>query len=925
MPNRTGQGSSKRTKKHPKNKNFGGKNRSSQKRPKTIESPKYPKTNPLQIIGRPLTKSVIFLLKFISFYSQSLLVTNPNSFASHRYNKLKKQFSRKKNLKKATKRLPKDQQLSTFFIVFFRIIYTSSKNLLTNLKKSFSKKHQITSNLSKHSQSFQNFLSERSRNRREKQTTKAIANTISKLKKDYSKTIHQTASKFRPKSTIAKITDSTLHLFALPILVLQKIYNLTSKAASSFFNLSIFNKTTRILNKTRSFKFTWFFGLSFISLIIGISLGLYIYVIRDLPDASVLATTQPILTTKIYDRNGNLLYKIYKNENRTLVNLKEIPLNLQHATLAIEDQDFYKHPGISIRGIARALKVNATSNSSPQGGSTITQQLIKNTLLTPEKTLQRKIKEALLSVITEFYFTKDEILTMYFNQVPYGGAAYGVQEASRMYFGKDVSQLSLAESAYLAGLPAAPTHYSPYGTNPQLAKNRQLQTIARMIEEGYITREEAAKAVDEQLQVKPPTTNILAPHFVMYIKDQLAQKYGHRLVEQGGLEVTTSLDLQLQEFAQQTVSQEVESLRNLNVTNGSALITNPQTGEILAMVGSIDYFNTESDGQVNITIRPRQPGSSIKPLNYAMALENGFTPSTIIPDTPICYNIEGQPPYCPKNYDSRYHGRVTLRKALANSYNIPAVKTLFQFGVDKFIDKATLMGISTWTDRNRFGLSLTLGGGEVTMIDMATAYGVFANQGMRVDLNPILEVKTADGKILEQSCAKTSKPCPSQKALDPRVAYQITDILSDNQARSEAFGTNSVLNIPNHQVSVKTGTTNDLRDNWTIGYTSDRLIATWVGNNDNHSMSYIASGITGASPIWNKLTVALLDPDTHHHFEPPTNLVKVQVCTITGSLACNGCPSKEEYFLPGTEPKNHCTSDQIARILNPPPPENKDD
>ena len=656
----------------------------------------------------------------------------------------------------------------------------------------------------------------------------------------------------------------------------------------------------------------------------------YFEILRDLPSPSRLATDRPIVSTKIYDRNGTLLYKIFKNENRSIVALDDIPLVLQQATIAIEDKNFYQHSGFSIQGIARAFKTNLTEDSL-QGGSTITQQLVKNTLLSPERTLSRKIKEVILSVLTEFYFSKTEILTMYFNQVPYGSTAYGAEEASQMYFGQSVRQLTLAQSAFLAGLPAAPTRFSPYGIHPELAVVHQHEVLRRMVEDGYITLAQAEDAKNQKITLRPQQNDILAPHFVMYIKDLLVEKYGLPLVEQGGLEVYTSLDLTAQTLAQQVVTNEVATLKRLNVTNGAALVTNPATGEILAMVGSKDYFDTQSDGQVNVTLRPRQPGSSIKPVNYAAALEKGFTPATLIPDTPICYRLPGQPDYCPKNYDNRYHGLVTVRTALASSYNIPAVKTLSQIGVETMLEKGREMGITTWEDSSRFGLSLTLGGGEVKMVDMATAYAAFANGGLKVNLHPILEVRTYDGRVLERlSCkdltgqslspitsidaATQVHTCAGTPVITPTIAYQITNILSDNNARAPAFGTHSVLVIPDHQVAVKTGTTNNLRDNWTIGYTPDYLVVTWVGNNDNTPMSYIASGITGASPIWQKIMLNLLKDRPNHPFTPGSGLTKVSICTLTGTLSCTGCPSVEEYFVPGTEPKTHCTKEQIDTI-----------
>jgi len=344
-------------------------------------------------------------------------------------------------------------------------------------------------------------------------------------------------------------------------------------------------------------------------------------------------------------------------------------------------------------------------------------------------------------------------------------------------------------------------------------------------------------------------------------------------------------------------------------------VTNPQTGEVLAMVGSTDYYDFERDGQVNVTLRPRQPGSSIKPITYALALERGKTPATIINDSPITYHTPGTKPYSPKNYDGKFHGNVTLRRALASSYNVPAVKLLAELGVDNLINKAEKMGVTTWTDRSRFGLSLTLGGGEIKMIDMNKVYGTFANQGLSVDINPILEVTTYEGQVLyRNSCALEGKGCPQTKSLDTKVAAQITDILSDNSARTPAFGPQSILNIPGQQVAVKTGTTNNLRDNWTIGYISDRVVSVWVGNNDNQSMSYVASGITGASPIWNQIIRLTLNQEEAHSFATPENMIRVKICATTGTLPCRECPLiQEELFAKGSEPKRACSSSMFQK------------
>ncbi len=643
--------------------------------------------------------------------------------------------------------------------------------------------------------------------------------------------------------------------------------------------------------------------------ILVLGFGVYIYILRGLPPPTTLTTKPVPLTTHIRDRNGVTLYKLYKNENRTMVSLSEMPLFLRQATIAIEDKEFYRHSGFSITGTLRAFWRNSTGKQV-EGGSTITQQLVKTALLSPERTLQRKIRELVLSIAVELLYSKDQILEMYLNRVSYGGEAYGVEEASQSYFNKSVAQLSLSEAALLAGLPASPTTYSPYGARPELAKSRQKEVLRRMSEDSFITWEQAQKASEETLTFATLRINIKAPHFVMYVKELLALKYGSDVVEQGGLDVTTSLDLDLQEKVQNIVFTETAKVAYLRIGNGAALVTNPNTGEILAMVGSRDYFDVAKDGNVNVTRAPRQPGSSIKPVNYALALMHNFTPGTLIEDAPITYRTPGQPDYSPVNYDGKWHGKVPLRTALGSSYNIPAVKVLAANGVDNMIDLGQQMGITTWNDPSRFGLSLTLGGGEVTMLDMAITYGVFANMGSRVNLHPILAIRDSNGKILEKL-----NEYPATKVMDSKIAYLITDILSDNSARAPAFGYRSDLFVPGHQIAVKTGTTNNLRDNWTIGFSPDRLVVVWVGNNDNSSMSYVASGVTGASPIWRKITDELLKGKPPTVFSLPEGLIKVAICTITGELACDGCPTRTEFFVPGTQPARACKADDIKKYL----------
>lgn len=646
----------------------------------------------------------------------------------------------------------------------------------------------------------------------------------------------------------------------------------------------------------------------FLSLgILGVTWGTNELIFKDLPDPHELSRQEPAVTTKILDRNGKVLFRLYKDENRTIVPLTKISPHLINATIAIEDQNFYNHRGFSVKGITRAF-VSNYQGLPTQGGSTLTQQLVKLRLLSTERTLQRKIREVLLAILVEGIYEKNEILEMYLNQVSYGGSTYGIEEASQKYFGKSAQNLSLSESSLLAGLPAAPSAYTPFGPTPEYAKARQIEVLRRMVEDGYVTQVQADEAEKEHLAFKNDVIDIEAPHFVMYIKKLLADKYGEDVLLQGGLEIKTTLDLSLQNEVQKMVTDEVASLERLRVSNGAALVTNPKTGEIYSMVGSTNYFDFEHDGQVNVTMRPRQPGSSIKPLTYALALEKGKTISSIIQDQPITFDIAGSKPYSPKNYDGKYHGNVTLKEALASSYNIPAVKLLNELGISNLIDKGEEMGITTWQDRKRFGLSLTLGGGEVLMTDMAKMYGAFANEGYVTELNPILEIKNYKGETLyRNTCVLDEIGCFRKKVLDSKVAYLISNILSDNTARTPAFGPMSTLMIPNQEVAVKTGTTNNLRDNWTFGYTSDRLVSVWVGNNDNTSMSYVASGVTGASSIWNTIMRSVLDDDNPHKFVVPPGVVKTATCVDQNKQNCNGCPgAKEEYYIIGTEPRTPC-------------------
>lgn len=666
-----------------------------------------------------------------------------------------------------------------------------------------------------------------------------------------------------------------------------------SMAKNSF--LAVFR--SRLRKKSPIFQYS---KKTLIVLVLSIFLVMYslFLFLKDLPSPTTLnkPSSYPI-STKIFDRHGELLYEIYDDQNRTPVKLDELPQHLKDATISIEDKNFYRHHGFDTGGLLRAGYKTLTGQRL-EGGSTITQQLVKVALLTPERTLSRKIKEAILTIATEVLYTKNEILEMYLNHIPYGGTAYGIEAAAHRFFNKDAKDLNLAEASLLVGLPQAPSRYSPFA-NPDSAKSRQSQVLNRMVEDKNITEEEATSAKNTELKYSSSETNIRAPHFVMYVRQYLEEKYGVQTVEQGGLRVTTTLDLSLQDVAQASLSAELANLKKLKISNGAALITNPQSGEILTMIGSKDYFSEDIDGKVNVTTRERQPGSSIKPLNYALGLETKvITPSTMLLDTPICFELIGQPNYCPKNYDNTFRGLTQIRYALGNSLNIAAVKVLALNGIENFINFAEKLGINTWKDPSQYGLSLTLGGGEVTMTDMATAFGVFANQGRKVPLQPILKVEDSTGKILEEYNPE-SAITDAEQVLSPETAFLISHILSDNNARSAAFGFNSVLNIPGKTVSVKTGTTNNLRDNWTIGYTPTYLVATWVGNNDNSPMSYVASGVTGASPIWQKLMRYALRDTKTQDLERPEGVVGASVCTDSGVMpsAETPCETRYEYFI----------------------------
>jgi len=610
-------------------------------------------------------------------------------------------------------------------------------------------------------------------------------------------------------------------------------------------------------------KIGWWLFKSFWKMIIlvAIIIGLIVFVYniyqffnKEIPDINLIYNP-PKLSTKIFDRNGNLLYKFYEEENRSWVSLDKIPKKVIEATLAIEDKEFYQHHGLSIKGLIRAVihNLKKTDDQNLRGGSTITQQLVKNVFLTNEKTLKRKIIEAILTLKVEKKLTKDEILERYFNQVSYGGEAYGIQEAAQKYFAKNVWVLTDGEMTFLAGLPAAPSSYSPFGSNPDLGIKRQKQVVTEMISAKYVSKEDGEKILAEKLVFQKNKQKIEAPHFVFYIKNLLETKYGYVNFERLGLNIYTSLDLNIQNETEKIVKDEVDKVKNLKISNGAALVIGVKDGDILAMVGSKDYNAPDIDGNVNVTTSLRQPGSAIKPINYLLAFEKGKNPDDYIDDSPVSYYIPGQKVYTPQNYTGKYLGKVTLRTALASSLNVPSVKLLAENGVNNMIDLAEKMGINTWTERNRYGLSLALGSGEVKMTELAQAYTVFANLGEKTEINPIHKIDNYLGENIY------TKEKETKQIVDPNLALTINSILSDNNARAPIFGLNSKLKIEGKTVAVKTGTTNNLKDNWCIGWTPSYLVAAWVGNNDATPMSWVASGISGATPIWNRVMTKILE------------------------------------------------------------------
>lgn len=648
-----------------------------------------------------------------------------------------------------------------------------------------------------------------------------------------------------------------------------------------------------------------FYGIIFIivSAVVGFLciLAVFAWYSRDLPQPGKLSETRKN-STVFYDRNDEVIYEMYKDENRIPVGIEDIPKKLQQATIAIEDKNFYGHGGISQMGILRAAIMNAFGKK--QGGSTITQQLIKKVLLTSDRKISRKIKEFILANQAEKKYTKDEILEMYLNEVPYGGTYVGVGSASRGYFDKDPKDLTLLESAFLAGLPQNPSSYSPFVGKKDAWKPRTKDVLRRMREDAYITKDEEEKALSQIDKLKFSKTNVSspAPHFVFYLQKIIDEDFGEGLLNQG-VKVKTTLDLDLQKKAEKIVKDEIESLEDYNVGNGALVAIQPETGEIIAYVGSYD-FNDATYGKFDVVSQgDRQPGSTLKPIEYSVALKKGYTAASLIMDVPTEFpNSGGAESYTPENYDKTYRGPVQVRYALGNSLNIPAVKMLAMVGLRDFMQQLYDMGLDsmepTQANMNNLGLSASLGGGETTLLNLTEAFAVFANGGEHVSPSGILEIKDFDGKSIYKK--KTPK---KNRVLSEEISFIISDILSDNNARISTFGPNSELKISGKTVAVKSGTTDDKRDNWAVGFTKDIALGVWVGNNDNEKMNQnIASGVTGASPIWHDFMTDLLDKYKDGIISKPSGVTSASVDSFLGGAPVEGRETRTEYFIEGTVP-----------------------
>jgi 1A family penicillin-binding protein len=631
--------------------------------------------------------------------------------------------------------------------------------------------------------------------------------------------------------------------------------------------------------------------------------SVYVAMAAELPAPEELQSrSASFVSTRIYDRDGHLLHEILdpNGGRRILVPYEQISPHLINATVATEDARFWQHPGVDPIAVLRAVYYNVTERRIVSGFSSIPQQVARLVLLSPEEryeqSLQRKVREVVLASEISRRYSKQKILEIYLNEINYGNLAYGVEAAAETYFGSDAADLTLAQAALLAGLPQAPAYWDPY-TNWEGAKRRQAVVLDLMVEAGYITRAEAEAAKAEELKLQPMRLDVHAPHFVTWVQQLLEQKYGADVLYRSGLRVYTTLDSNMQAIAQEEAQAQLAKLKDQHATNAALVAIKPGTGEILAMLGSADFNNVDIDGQVNVALRPRQPGSSIKPVTYVTAFEKGWTPSTLLWDVQTEFRDALGRPYVPRNYDGKEHGPVLVRQALAQSLNVPAVKTLEFVGLPAMLDTAHRLGIAS-LNRPDYGLSLTLGGGDVTLLELTGAYAVFANGGQRVPPVAILRIEDSAGRILEEY-----QPPPAEQVISPQHAYLITDILADNQARAPMFGRDNALKL-SRPAAAKTGTTDDYRDAWTVGYTPDLVAGVWVGNADNSEMKSIA-GSRGAGPIWHNFMERALADTPKSQFARPEGIEEIEISADAGSLPSDACPPDRrriEIFAAGQGP-----------------------
>ena len=681
----------------------------------------------------------------------------------------------------------------------------------------------------------------------------------------------------------------------------------------------VFSGIRWFLRKLKPRSWKRFFLMGGIAAGAGIALVLIvlIYYAYQVPDASIFDVRIVSESTKIYDRTGEtILYDVHGEEKRTIIAWEKIPQTIKHATLAAEDSDFYSHGGVDFKGILRALYQDVRNLNASQGGSTITQQLVKKAVVGEQKTIARKIKEAILAIQIERAYSKDQIFWMYLNQIPYGSNAYGIEAASQTFFGKHAMELTIAEAATLAGIPKAPSYYSPYGTHEEQLRGRATYILKRMRDLGYITETEYQTALKETPQFKEEQDTFPAAHFVIMVREYLIEKYGADLVENGGLQVTTTLDLEKQEIAEEVVTKYgAINEKKYKATNAALVSMDPKTGQILAMVGSRDYFNTEKKGNFNVALsKTRQPGSSFKPFAYATAFLNGFTDSTVLFDlftefNPTCIPSGDQEYgtgacYHPRNYNGTFAGPVTMRQALSQSLNVPAVKTLYLAGIENTLETARNMGITTLDPDQFYGLSLVLGGAGVSLLDMTSAYGVFANDGILEPTTFIVKITTGDGSILEEYKQEEERVLPAQ------IARMVSDVLSDNNARGPVFGYNSSLVLPGRPVAAKTGTTQKNRDGWLIGYTPSLVAGIWTGNNDDTPMTQAGAGISAAGPMWNEYMSRVLKGAPVEYFQRPAPVATDLPDGQAGKAILNGDYHGEDgaihdtlYFVNADDPQ----------------------